>query len=70
MTNEVIATIKCNTVGDLLDELSVIAKNPELWGVLDSSVESYDKVFFGFKITRQKLSDKSEILNFEFTENI
>ncbi len=70
MANTKVETvIKCDTVGDLLNELSAIAKNPELSGVLDSNIESYDKVFFGFKIVRETLSDKSEVLNFEFFED-
>jgi len=60
------AEIKCATVGDLLDELDRIAKDPELSGLLDSSIDSSDlDTFVGFKIFRRKLSDKSEVLDFE-----
>lgn len=66
-----VAVVKFNTVGDLLDELSAIAKDPELSSVLDSDVEGTSGelgIFTAFKITRRKLSDKSEVLDFELFE--
>jgi len=60
--------VKCDTVGDLLDALAAIAADPALQSVLDASIESATDVFSGFRITETVLSDRSTVLNFEFTE--
>lgn len=65
---KLIVDFKCNTVGDLLDELSRIAEDPDLWDVMGSSLETTDKVLGGFRITQETLSDKSKVLNFELYE--
>lgn len=62
--------IKCNTVGDLLDELANLAKDPEYQDVMDASIDgSGGEVFTRFKITKRKLSDKSEVIDFELIED-
>jgi len=62
--------INVNTVGDLLDELAKIAKDPTLWDVLDSDIESSSGgTITAFKIVRRTLSDKSEVLDFELVES-
>lgn len=67
-TTEVI--VKCNTVGDLLDELSKIAKDPETSDLMDASIDGPScETFTGFKIVRRTLSDKSEVLDFELFED-
>ena len=59
-------TFQVNTVGDLLDVLAEIAKNPTLSDVLDACIESdCGNTFDRFRITEETLSDKSKILNFE-----
>lgn len=64
-----VARIKCNTVGDLLDELAKLANDSALWDVMDSEIESTGgDSFSGFTITRRKLSDKSEVLDFALFE--
>jgi len=63
--SEETAVVHCDTVGDLLDELAAIAKNPDLDTLMDSSIESNSDVFFGFKIITKTLSDGSRVLNFE-----
>ena len=65
---QVIHVQKCNTVGELLDALTEIAKNPELAPVLDSSIESDGAVFDRFKITQHLLTDNSPVLDFELME--
>lgn len=61
--------VKCNTVGDLLDELARIAKDPDTSDLLDATIDGPGgETFSGFKIVRRKLSDKSEVLDFELIE--
>lgn len=63
--------VNCNTVGDLLDELSRIAKDPNTSDLMDASINGPNgEVFVGFKISRRTLSDKSEVLDFELIEEI
>lgn len=63
------AIVKCNTVGDLLDELAKIAKDPNTSDLMDASIDgSGGETFTGFKITRRTLSDKSTVLDFELFE--
>jgi hypothetical protein len=70
MKDKVEIVIKCNTVGDLLDELAKIAKDPNLWDVLDATIDgSSGDVFTGFRIVRRTLSDKSKALDFELFED-
>ena len=66
MGRKIEAHVKCNTVGDLLDELARIAKDPNTSDLLDASIESANgDTFLGFRIVRRTLSDKSETLDFE-----
>ncbi len=60
--------VSCDTVGDLLDALAEIAKDPEIWDVLSASLETCENIVTGFKITEDTLSDKSKVFNFEFIE--
>lgn len=64
---EMVVRFNCDTVGELLDKLAEIAKDPALNAVMDAAIEGYSDVFDGFKITRKILSDKSEVLDFELT---
>lgn len=64
----VVDKIQIDTVGDLLDALAKIAKDPLLSGLMDSAVESDSLIFTHFRIIEQTLSDKSKVLNFELTE--
>ncbi len=60
---------KFNTVGDLLDELATIAKDPLTQDALDATVDGPDGASFtGFRIESEKLSDKSVVMNFYLTE--
>lgn len=68
MKNKIVLAHKCDTVGDLLDKLAEIAKDKNLWDVMGSAIESTSDVFTGFTITEATLSDKSKVLNFEFTQ--
>lgn len=69
MGKKVIASIAASTVGDLLDELARIAKDPALSDVLDAAIESDSPAaFIGFRIIEETLSDKSKVLNFELVE--
>ncbi len=61
--------IHIDTVGDLLDRLAEIAKDPQLSRVLDSTVDgSGGEVFTQLRITTRTLSDKSKVLDFELEE--
>jgi hypothetical protein len=61
--------VKCDTVGDLLDELATLAKDPELSAIMDASIDgSGGETFVGFKIIRRTLSDKSQVIDFELFE--
>ena len=69
-TEKVEVTVKCNTVGDLLDALAGIAKDHATSDLLDASIDGPGgEVFTGFKIVRRTLSDKSEVLDFELFED-
>lgn len=62
--------IGCNTVGDLLDELVRISKDANISRVLDASIDGVSgETFTGFTMTRRKLSDRSEVIDFELTED-
>lgn len=62
-------TFKTPTVGDLLDELARIARDPEVSGVLDAAIESRTgDTFTSFRIVTRTLSDGSQVLDFEFME--
>lgn len=62
------ATYKCDTVGDLLDRLAEIAKDPELWDLMGATIEGAGSDFNGFRIVERTLSDKSKVLDFELIE--
>lgn len=62
--------VKCNTVGDLLDELAKIAHDPEVSNLLDASIDGPGgEHFVGFRIIHRTFSDKSESLDFELFED-
>lgn len=64
------AKVKCNTVGDLLDELAQIAKDPDISNLLDASINGPNgETFIGFKIIAHTLSDGSEAFDFELYED-
>lgn len=65
MDSKLLKWVEISTVGDLLDALAEVAKDPELSSALDASVESGADTFTKFKIVRRTLSDKSEVLDFE-----
>jgi hypothetical protein len=66
MKTLVMTTVKCETVGKLLDELAAIAKDRTVSSVLDAQIDTpMGGIATGFRIIRQTLSDKSEVLNFE-----
>lgn len=70
MPKTIEATVTCNTVGDLLDELARIAKDPNASDLLDSTIDGPGgETFVGFKIIRRTLSDKSKVLDFELFED-
>lgn len=71
MTTKLEAVIKCNSVGDLLDELAKLAKDPEYQDILDASIDGPNgETFVGFKIIRRALSDRSEVIDFELFEDM
>jgi hypothetical protein len=62
-------TIKCDTIGDLLNELVKIAQDPNSKAVLDASIDGPSgETFIGFNIIRRTLTDKSEVLDFELLD--
>jgi hypothetical protein len=68
MARNVVKIVECNTVGDLLDELAKLAKDPEYQAILDAPIESPIETFGGFKVLKRTLSDKSEVIDFELFE--
>ncbi len=64
------STVKCDTVGDLLDALAKIAKDTTTSDLMDASIEGAGgELFVGFRIIRRTLNDKSEVLDFELFED-
>lgn len=62
----IVQQFRCNTVGDLLDELAKIAKDHNTSDLLDATIDGPEgETFTGFRIVRRTLSDKSEVLDFE-----
>ncbi len=63
---KVIDSIQCNTVGDLLDHLAALAKDPNRSDLMDATIEGADgETYTGFRIIEHTLSDKSVALDFE-----
>lgn len=61
---------KVNTVGDLLDALAILAKSESLSAVMDSAIYGPNgEEFTSFYLRTITLSDKSEVINFEFVED-
>ncbi len=72
-TKEKLSThvVRCNTVGDLLDALAVLAKDSVYQDVMDASIDSHSgDCFTAFRITQRRLSDKSTVLDFELFEEL
>lgn len=58
--------VTCHTVGELLDELAKVARDPKTRDLMGASIDGpRGEIFWGFKIVRRILSDKSEILDFQ-----
>ncbi len=68
-TTKILKTVKCCTVGDLLDALAEIARDPALQSVLDAQLEGEGSSFDGFRVVENTLSDKSKVLDFELFED-
>lgn len=73
---KVLKTVKCNTVGDLLDRLTEVAQSfkgsgaENMSDLLDATIDGPDgEVYTGFKIIQHKLSDGSNALDFELFED-
>lgn len=63
-------TVRCNTVGDLLDALTRVAKDTRICRLLDATIDGpYGETFTGFRILENTLSDGSTALDFELLED-
>lgn len=61
--------VNCSTVGDLLDKLAELAKDSNTSDIMDASIDGAGgEVYTGFKVIRRKLSDGSEVIDFELFE--
>jgi hypothetical protein len=66
MEDKIEETVRCNTVGELLDALACRASTE----LMDAQIEGPGgETFTGFKVVRRTLSDKSEVLDFELFED-